>query len=188
MGNEEKVYQTDPSSIVVESRQRKVLKKEALKELALSIREFGQIHPGLCYLNEEGKPTLIVGERRLRACQLLNLPYNYILKEEVTDKLLLRQIELEENLQREDLEWIEEVEAKKELHELYQLRFGLTTQGAKGGHKLSDTAKHLGESSGLISGDIELALWAKEIPEVAEAKNKTIAKKIVDRLKKGVKR
>lgn len=185
---EEKVYQINPNEILVEPRQRKKIKEKSLKDLALSIQELGQIHPGLCYLNEEGKPTLIVGERRLRACQLLDLPYKYILKEEVTDKLLLRQIELEENLQREDLEWIEEVEAKKELHELYQLRYGLTTQGAKGGHKLSDTAKHLGESDGLVSGDIELALWAEEIPEVAEAKNKTTAKKIVDRLKKGVKR
>jgi DNA modification methylase len=40
----------------------------------------------------------------------------------------------------------------------------------------------------LISQDIELAAWAKEIPEVAQAKNKSDAKKIVKRLKEQVER
>lgn len=185
---EELIYKINPSEVTVKDRQRKKIKKNTLADLAKSIDDIGQLHPGICYLDEEEKLTLLIGERRLRACQLLQTNFSYRLKEEITDKILLRQIELEENLRRENLDWADEVAAKKELHELYQVRFGLTTQGASGGHKLSDTAEHLGESLGLVAGDIELAMWSSEIPEVADAKNKTQAKKIIERLKKGVKR
>lgn len=185
---EQTVYQKDPNDILVEDRQRKRIKKGKIEELARSIDDIGQLHPGICYINKEEQLTLIIGECRLKACKLLKLPFSYTLKEEITDELLLHQIELEENLYREDLHWLDEVNAKKELHELYQLRYGLTQQGAAGGHKLSDTADHLGTSLGLIAGDIEVAVWASEVPEVADAKNKTMAKKIVERLKKGVKR
>ena len=180
---DELIYKIDPNEIVVEDRQRKKKKQSALEDLAKSIKEIGQLQAAICHKGEDGKVRLIVGERRLKACQLLKIPFEYTLKEEITDPLLLRQIELEENLRRENLFWLDEVIAKKELHELYQLKYGLTTQGARGGHKLSDTADHLGESIGLVSGDIELAMWAVEVPEVAAAKNKTTAKNIVDRLK-----
>lgn len=185
---EERVYQIDCNEIIVKTRQRVKKKKQTIPDLAKSINVVGQIQPGVCCLNKEGKPVLLVGERRLLACKLLRIPYTYILKEEITDPLILKQIELEENLCREELHWLDEINAKAELHELYQTRFGLTTQGARGGHKLSDTAERFGESTGLISADIELAMWAKEIPEVAEAENKTEAKKIVKRLKLGVRR
>jgi len=185
---EENVYRIDPDEVVVEERQRKKIKQSTLGDLAKSIQEIGQLHPAVCHRGEDGKIRLIAGERRLRACQHLKIPFSYTLREEITDPRLLRQIELEENLRREDLDWMEEVQAKKELHELYQEKYGTTTSGKSGGHGLADTADKLGESIGLISGDIELAMWAKAVKEVADAPNKTTAKKIIDRLKKGVDR
>jgi len=182
------VHKANPDEIIVDPRQRRKRKPKDLQELARSINSVGQLHPGVCYLNPEGKPVLIVGETRLKACQFLKIPYSYILREEITDELTLKQMELEENLCREDLHWTDEVAAKKELHELYQTKYGETRPGAAGGHKLSDTATHLGESLSLFAADVELAVWAEEIPEVAEAKNKTMAKKVIDRLKKGVNR
>ena len=179
----ETIHEIPPEEVhVTEGRQRQRFPTREMDRLIASIKELGQIHPGVCRKNEEGKVELIVGERRLRACGYANNHFRYYLKEEVTDSYLLERIQLEENLIRHDLEWREEVAAKERLHILFQDKHGETQAGKRGGHGIGDTATHLGESSTSVQEDIALAAWVREVPEVAAAPNKTTAKKVVKRL------
>jgi ParB/RepB/Spo0J family partition protein len=186
-GLELKVHEIDPDDVLVPvKRQRKENDPKKLKTLMDSISQIGQIQPGVCRLQND-KVILIAGWRRWTACKELQRPYKYILQDE-TDEWTLHAIELAENLERENLSWVDEVKAKEELHTLYETRYGKNKPGTSEGHSIQDTADMLGESRGLVSQDIALALLAKELPEVAKARNKTEAKKIVKRLRKEVER
>lgn len=178
----------NPEDVVVTNRQRTRMDKKKLNELCESMMKVGQLQPGVCRLDDEEQVHLIVGERRLKACMKLGREFTYICKDDLTDELLIYEAELMENLCREDLCWQDEVTAKQKLHQLRQDQYGATQLGVEGGHKLKDTADELGESVGIVTEDIELAMFAEAIPEVADAKNKTEAKKIVKRLKTGLKR
>ena len=116
--NEEKVYTVPTEEIIVpENRVRKDFNKEGLIKLAKSFEKFRQFHPGVCSKDAEGNIFLVAGERRLRACEIAKIPYRFCLEEEVTELQLL-EIEVEENLNREDLTWGEEVAATERLHQL----------------------------------------------------------------------
>lgn len=87
--------------------------EEALKELAESIREKGVLEP--VWLRQAGEIFhLIAGERRFRAAQLAGLPEIPALLHEVSD-LEAREMSLIENLQRADLDLIEEAEGYRDL-------------------------------------------------------------------------
>ena len=182
------IYKSAPTEIVVRTdRHRQSIKKKPLDNLITSIREAGQIQPGVCITNNEGDIELLVGERRLKACMVLEREFEYYLKEEITDPLLLEQIQLDENLCRENLTWQEEVKAKQRIHQLLQEIHGEAKIGMPGGHGISDTAEHIGVKPTILHEDVTLAPFLA-IPEVAAAKNKTTAKKIVKRLIGQVKR
>jgi len=185
---QETIYSRAPSEIFVrDDRHRQLFKRKPLEELIDSIRETGQNQPGVCYTNSAGQLELIIGERRLRACLLLQIPFKYYIKEEISDPLLLEQIQLDENLCREDLEWKEDLRAKARLHAVLQERFGATAPGQLGGHSFEDSATHVGVGRSIFQEDVTLAGFL-EIPEVAAAPNKTTAKKIVKRMIEQVKR
>jgi ParB/RepB/Spo0J family partition protein len=182
------IHETSSDLIVVRpDRQRQLFNRKPLEELVESMREVGQIQPGVCRLNAEGQIELLVGERRLKATQILQIPFRYCLKEEITDPLLLEQIQLDENLCREALSWQEEVMAKERLHKIFQERFGVARPGFGGGHSLKDTAEHIGVAKTTLLDDITTAQFLV-IPEVAAAPNKATAKKIIQRLTEQVKR
>jgi len=180
---EAQVYETDGTDIFVSDRQRKEFDDKALGELKESIRELGQIQPGLCWTNREGQKQLVVGERRLRACKSLKTPFHYQMISSETDSYKIALIELSENLFRKDLTWREEADAKAKLHRIFQELYGETRPGARGGHSIADTASYLGKAKGSTAEDIRLSEWASEIPEVASAKNRAEALKTVKRLK-----
>ena len=184
-----KYYSIDPSLVIVkEGRHRKTFSPRKLDELSSSIKLLGQLQPGICTLDGRGTPVLLVGERRLRACHKADLEFKYLLKEEVLDPWMLEKIELEENLCREELPWQDACEAKERIHKLFEEQYGRAKPGSTGGQSLQKTADYLGESLSLFQEDIVLATWAREVPEVAAAPNKTTAKKIVARLLETVKR
>ena len=92
---------------------RRNFAEEALKELADSIREKGVLEP--VWLRPAGEFfELIAGERRFRAAQLAGLPEIPALLHEVSD-VVAREMALIENLQREDLDLIEEAEGYRDL-------------------------------------------------------------------------
>ncbi len=176
--------------IVLPDRNRREFKPVDIRELSQSILQYGQLQPGICIKRKDSKLELVIGERRLKACALAGVDYEYVLRANTPEgDALLKVIELEENVQRVDLTFSEKALAVLELHELYQGKIGAAVAGTdSGGHTIADTAERLGKSVGNISEDLELAFWIKEIPEVAEARNKTEAKKIVKRIKESLKR
>ncbi len=98
---------------------REVFKDDSLKELAASIKEKGVIQPVLLQKQDDGY-ELIAGERRLRATKLLGLKtipsiIKNIHKSEALELAII------ENIQREDLNPIEEAKAYKILMEDFTL-------------------------------------------------------------------
>jgi ParB family chromosome partitioning protein len=92
---------------------RKLLPDEGIEELAQSIREKGILQPLVVRKAGDGY-ELIVGERRWRAAQRAGLTKVPILLKEATDQEVI-ELALIENLQREDLNPLEEAEAYQRL-------------------------------------------------------------------------
>jgi ParB family chromosome partitioning protein len=97
---------------------RKFFDEEALKELADSIAMHGVIQPLLVRPLSDGGYQLIAGERRWRASRLAGLSQVPVVVKEMTDEEAM-ELALIENLQREDLNPIEEAEGFKLLMDTY---------------------------------------------------------------------
>ena len=98
---------------------RKDFSAEALRELADSIREQGIVQP-LIVRERGGHFELIAGERRWRAAQLLQLAEVPVITREADDRAVL-ELALIENLQRENLNAIEEAHGYEQLAGQFQL-------------------------------------------------------------------
>ena len=99
---------------------RKTFHDEAIEELSGSIREYGVLQPIILRAEEEGY-TIIAGERRYRASQLAGLKeIPAIIRDMQHQEAAL--VSLVENVQREDLNFLEEARAYKSLMD----DFGLT--------------------------------------------------------------
>ena len=101
------------------SQPRKEFAPEALRELADSIKEQGIIQP-LVVRQRDNQFELIAGERRWRAAQLLGLKEIPVLVREADDRSVL-ELALIENLQRENLNPLEEASGYAELIEKFRL-------------------------------------------------------------------
>jgi ParB family chromosome partitioning protein len=91
-----------------------------LRELADSIKEQGIVQP-LIVRERNGHLELIAGERRWRAAQLLSLPEVPVIVRQADDRAVL-ELALIENLQRENLNPIEEALGYSQLIEQFQLK------------------------------------------------------------------
>src|SRR5438105_15363936 len=98
---------------------RKAFSAETLRELADSIKEQGIVQP-LIVRERNGHLELIAGERRWRAAQLLGLKEVPVILRKAEDRAVL-ELALIENLQREDLNPIEEAQGYAQLIERFQL-------------------------------------------------------------------
>jgi len=101
------------------SQPRKIFEPEGLQELAASIRQYGILQPLTVRRQEQGY-TLVAGERRLRAARMAGLsdvPCIVMAMDEEQSGMLA----LVENLQRRDLDFIEEAEGLARLMRLYGL-------------------------------------------------------------------
>lgn len=99
---------------------RKSFDKEALEQLAESIKEHGLIQPIIVTAVGEDRYRIIAGERRWRACRMAGLEEVPVLIREYTEQEI-SEISLIENLQREDLNPVEEALGYKNLMEVYGL-------------------------------------------------------------------
>ena len=120
---------------------RKRFNDEHLNELVESIREHGIIQP-LIVREANGKLELIAGERRWRACQRLELGEVPVIVRAASDKDVV-ELALIENLQREDLNPIEEAQAYARLSR----EFGL---------KQEEIAQRVGKNRATVSNAIRL--------------------------------
>jgi ParB family chromosome partitioning protein len=96
---------------------RQYFDEAALNELASSIKEHGIIEPLIVEENDDGSYLVIAGERRMRAAKLAGLTEAPALIRSYSDEKKL-EVALIENIQREDLNPIEEAMAYKNLMEL----------------------------------------------------------------------
>ncbi len=95
---------------------RTVFEEEELEELANSIKEHGVLQPLLVHrINDSDTYELIAGERRFRASQLANLDTVPVIVRNIDNDTTLLELALIENIQRTDLNPIEEAEAYNKL-------------------------------------------------------------------------
>ena len=99
---------------------RKTFNEASIEELARSVREHGIVQP-LVVTRAGDKYKLIAGERRFRAAQKAGLTTVPALIKEMMQEGDALQIALIENIQREDLNPIEEALAYHQLHDDFQL-------------------------------------------------------------------
>ncbi|HHW28522.1 MAG TPA: ParB/RepB/Spo0J family partition protein [Syntrophomonadaceae bacterium] len=99
---------------------RQEFDEEALEELAASIKEHGVMQPVVVRPIQDGKYELIIGERRWRASQIAGLETIPCVVRDVDD-LSSSEMMLVENIQREDLNPLEEAQAYKRLIDEYHL-------------------------------------------------------------------
>ena len=163
---------------------RKHLREEQLLELVESIREHGLIQP-LIVREVAGKFELIAGERRWRACSRLELKEVPIIVRTASDRDVL-ELALIENLQREDLNPIEEAEAYSRLAREFHLkqeeiaqRVGknrATVANAMRLLELTETVKSLLANGQLSVGHAKVVLALKD-PTLQTAAAEEILKK-----------
>lgn len=133
---------------------RKKFTEASLKELALSIQTHGVIQP-IVVVEKNGRFMIIAGERRWRASKLAGLKtIPAIIKK--YDNVQMAEVAIIENLQREDLNPMEEARALKKLME----EFGWTQDVI---------ADRLGKSRPVISNTIRLLNLEPEVVELIEA-------------------
>ena len=121
---------------------RKIFSEEALNELADSIREHGVLQPLLVRPLPGGSFQLVAGERRWRASRMAGLQEVPVVIREMDEEQAM-EIALIENLQREDLNAIEEATGYKQLME----RYGMTQE---------QVAKRVGKSRPAIANALRL--------------------------------
>ncbi|GAB4421360.1 MAG: ParB/RepB/Spo0J family partition protein [Anaerolineales bacterium] len=123
-----------------------------LKELADSIREHGVIQPLIVMPgNDEDGYTLIAGERRLQAAKQAGLKEVPVIPRQASDRELL-EIALIENVQRADLNPLEEAEAYRQLNE----DFGLSHE---------EVAQRVGKSRVAVTNTLRLRNAAEAVKQ-----------------------
>lgn len=168
----ENVFYVEVTKIEADSTQpRQDFEGDALKELSLSIRRYGVLQPLLVSKIETSSARgmdvsykLIAGERRLRAARMAGLPHvPVIIRDDFKSDRDTLEVQLVENIQRENLNAIEEAEAYARLSK----EFGLTQ---------NEIAAKVGKSREVVANTIRLlklpddmraALRAGKIPQTA---------------------
>jgi ParB family chromosome partitioning protein len=145
----DKVLNISPEKIKVNREQpRKRFAEHEMEELSQSIKEYGVIQP-LIAIKKDGEYELIAGERRLRAAKMIGLKTVPLILREA-DKQARLEIALIENLQREDLNPIEEALAYKKLID----EFNLTQE---------EIAKKVGKARPTVANNLRLLNLPEEI-------------------------
>ena len=119
---------------------RKNFDDAALEDLSASSAQYGVLQPLLVSPAEDGRYMLIAGERRLRASKMAKLAEVPVIISEYTSQQIA-EIALIENLQREDLHYLEEAEGYEKL--MNQFHITQEAMAARVGKKQSTIANKL---------------------------------------------
>jgi ParB/RepB/Spo0J family partition protein len=170
---EDKLQTVDPSLIKVsDTRPRQRRELGEIAKMVESIRQYGQIQPVV--INREWE--LIAGGRRLAACLMGGFQVVVCFSDEV-DPMKLRELELEENVQRKALTPAEESMAVSELVKLKQAIYGVPTSGREGGFTLDDAAELVGKTRGYIIDALNVAEAVTLFPDLSKCATKAEIKK-----------
>lgn len=134
---------------------RRQVDEAGLEELAASIREHGVVQPIVVCQVGEGRYRLVAGERRWRACRLLGMTTIPAVVKELSDREST-EVALVENLQREDLNPLEEATA----YQMLQEEFGLTQE---------EVARRVGKSRAQVANTLRLLQLPAEVQGYIEA-------------------
>ena len=172
----EQITELPLSAIYIsKDRQRNKVNEGKVAELAVSIQAHGLLNPIVVEPLDrvrfpDAPPScthrLLAGYRRLLSHALIKKPMIRVTLKEDVDQLEAEEIELDENLMREELPWQDEVKAKQRILEIRKQKYG---------ESIRDVADHIGESRGELWEDSRLAKAMEVMPELAGAKNKTQA-------------
>ena len=136
------------------SQPRKQFDPDALADLADSIRQHGIIQPLTVRKLQSGYYQIIAGERRWRAARMAGLSQVPVVVIEADDRKAM-ELAMIENLQREDLNPMEEAEGYHTLMEQY----GLTQE---------ETSQRVGKSRSAVANALRLLNLCKEVRELVE--------------------
>jgi ParB family chromosome partitioning protein len=146
-----KIYEIEPNR----DQPRKVFDETALAELADSIARHGVLQPLMVRPLDDGGYQLVAGERRWRAARMAGLTEVPVVIRPMNDQAMM-EIAMIENLQREDLNPVEEAEGYRHLMETCNL-----TQ--------EEVAKTVGKSRPAVANALRLlALPADVLQKVSE--------------------
>lgn len=135
---------------------RKSFNKESLEELAASIKENGIIQPLVVRKRAAGGYEIIAGERRWRSAQIAGLHEVPAILKNISDTEAL-QLAIIENVQREDLDPIEEAEAYQRLMQ----EFSLSQQ---------QVADKVGKERSTVANALRLIALPNELKEMVAQK------------------
>ena len=147
---------------------RKRFAEQDLETLASSLRSRGLLQPLVVRPRPDGGFEIVAGERRWRASQRAGLHELPVLVRELDDKATL-EIALIENIQRADLNPLEEARAYRQLIEQY-------------GHTQQKLADAVGKSRSHIANTIRLLTLPEETLEKIDKKNKKLFVNLPDGL------
>lgn len=150
--NEEANNVTEISINLIEPNKKQARKKfdaEKLEALSESISEHGIIQPILLAPSEDGRYTIIAGERRWRAAKKIGLMTVPVIIRELSE-IEAAQVSLIENLQRENLNPIEEAAGYRALID----EFSLTQE---------EISKKLGKSRSAVANSLRLLSLGENI-------------------------
>ena len=134
---------------------RKTFDNETLSELASSIAEHGLLQPIAVRPRPRGGYLIVAGERRWRACRMAGLNEVPVVVKDVTDEQAM-ELALVENLQREDLDPVEEAAGIREL----MTRCDLTQEQA---------AQKLGKSRSALANSLRLLNLPESVLELLKS-------------------
>ncbi len=163
---------------------RKQFSSVELQELADSIREQGVIQPLIVRKSETGY-ELVAGERRLRASKIAGLQKVPVVLKDLSDAELI-EMSIVENLQREDLNPIEEAEAYHQLITEFHLtqdqaaaRVGKSRPSVANMLRLRNLPEHIKES--IVSGDVSMGHARALLGAENESQQTTAWRKILSK-------
>lgn len=183
--DQSKIFEIDPLEVKVKDELPRIRKEIGkIEDLAESLRKFGQLQPIVINENKE----LVAGGRRLAACMLAGIKAK-VCYFSALDPDTMRELEIEENLQRKAFTAAEECLAVEEIHRIKQTKYGEAPAGApKGGQKvgwsLEDTANLVGRTKGSIADDILLAQAIKNFPELKKLETKSEIRSVIKSIDK----
>ena len=181
------MYIIDATEIIIpKNRQRREFPNDDKESLKLSIQTRGLLHP---IVLRNDRQTLVCGERRLRAMtELHQLDISFTCNGTVIppgsfpctilselSPLEIEEAELEENILRVDLNFIEKAQAIDRLHNLRVEQAQIRGET----HTQSETSEKSGIRCSTVNESIALVRHLDSVPEIRKAKNHAEAIKIV---------